>query len=31
MDLLRSIETREARVGVVGMGYVGVPLAMEFA
>jgi UDP-N-acetyl-D-glucosamine dehydrogenase len=31
MDLLRSIESREARVGVVGMGYVGLPLAMEFA
>jgi len=32
MDTLRrKIENREARVGVVGLGYVGLPLAVEFA
>jgi UDP-N-acetyl-D-glucosamine dehydrogenase len=31
MDLRRKIESREARVGVVGLGYVGLPLAVEFA
>jgi UDP-N-acetyl-D-glucosamine dehydrogenase len=30
-DLRDRIETREARVGVVGLGYVGLPLAVEFA
>ena len=29
--LVTKIETREARVGVVGLGYVGLPLAVEFA
>ena len=29
--LLEKIETRRARVGVVGLGYVGLPLAVEFA
>jgi UDP-N-acetyl-D-glucosamine dehydrogenase len=29
--LLRRIERRDARVGVVGLGYVGLPLAVEFA
>ncbi len=29
--LLRRLESREARVGVVGLGYVGLPLAVEFA
>ena len=29
--LRRKIETRKARVGVVGLGYVGLPLAVEFA
>ena len=29
--LRRKIETREARVGVAGLGYVGLPLATEFA
>jgi len=29
--LLARIESREARVGVVGLGYVGLPLAVEFA
>lgn len=30
-ELLRRIESREARVGIVGLGYVGLPLAVEFA
>lgn len=29
--LLRRIRAREARVGVIGLGYVGLPLAVEFA
>src|SRR5437868_3295332 len=29
--LLRKIESRDARVAVVGLGYVGLPLAVEFA
>lgn len=29
--LLRRIETREARIGIVGMGYVGLPLALLFS
>ena len=29
--LLDRIKTREARVGVIGLGYVGLPLAVEFA
>jgi UDP-N-acetyl-D-glucosamine dehydrogenase len=29
--LLRKIRSREARVGVIGLGYVGLPLAVEFA
>jgi len=29
--LAKKIETRTARVGVVGLGYVGLPLAVEFA
>ena len=29
--LLASIDSRRARVGVVGLGYVGLPLAVEFA
>ena len=29
--LLQKIEKRTARVGVIGMGYVGLPLAVEFA
>ena len=31
MDLIRRIESREARVGVIGLGYVGLPLFIEFA
>ena len=30
-QLQRRIETRQARVGVAGLGYVGLPLAAEFA
>src|SRR5215472_14072296 len=30
-DLIRKIETREAKAGVVGLGYVGLPLAVELA
>jgi len=29
--LLEKIDRREARVGVIGLGYVGLPLAVEFA
>src|SRR5436190_24213830 len=29
--LLNKIQARQARVGVVGLGYVGLPLAVEFA
>ena len=31
MDLIEKIESREARVGVIGLGYVGLPLLIEFA
>src|SRR5262245_49985885 len=31
MDLLQRIERKEARLGVIGLGYVGLPLAVEFA
>jgi UDP-N-acetyl-D-glucosamine dehydrogenase len=31
MDLNGKIERRQARVGVIGLGYVGLPLAVEFA
>jgi UDP-N-acetyl-D-glucosamine dehydrogenase len=30
-DLLRKIETRAAQVGVIGLGYVGLPLVVEYA
>jgi UDP-N-acetyl-D-glucosamine dehydrogenase len=30
-ELLKRIESRQARVGVVGLGYVGLPLLMEFS
>jgi UDP-N-acetyl-D-glucosamine dehydrogenase len=30
-DLRERISSREARIGVVGLGYVGLPLALEFA
>jgi UDP-N-acetyl-D-glucosamine dehydrogenase len=29
--LKRKMETREARIGIVGMGYVGLPLALLFS
>jgi UDP-N-acetyl-D-glucosamine dehydrogenase len=31
MDLVTKIENGEARLGVIGLGYVGLPLAVEFA
>ena len=31
MELLKRIETKQARLGVIGLGYVGLPLAIEFA
>ena len=31
MTLLSRIRSRNARVGVIGVGYVGLPLALEFA
>lgn len=31
ITLLEKIETRRARVGIVGLGYVGLPLAVSFA
>jgi UDP-N-acetyl-D-glucosamine dehydrogenase len=31
MDLLTRIEHKKARLGVIGLGYVGLPLAIEFA
>ena len=30
-NILEVINARSARVGVVGLGYVGLPLAVEFA
>jgi UDP-N-acetyl-D-glucosamine dehydrogenase len=30
-ELLRRIHAKEARVGIIGLGYVGLPLAVEFA
>ena len=30
-NLLRRIANREAKIGVIGLGYVGLPLAVEFA
>ena len=31
MHLKEKLETRQARIGVIGLGYVGLPLAVEFA
>jgi UDP-N-acetyl-D-glucosamine dehydrogenase len=31
MNLQSKIETRQARVGIIGLGYVGLPLSVEFA
>jgi UDP-N-acetyl-D-glucosamine dehydrogenase len=30
-EIKRLVETKQARVGVIGLGYVGLPLAVEFA
>jgi UDP-N-acetyl-D-glucosamine dehydrogenase len=30
-EIKKRVETKEARVGVIGLGYVGLPLAVEFA
>lgn len=30
-DLIDKFRTREARVAIIGLGYVGLPLAMAFA
>ena len=30
MNLIEKIESKSARIGVIGLGYVGLPLAMEF-
>ena len=31
MELLQKIESKQATLGVIGLGYVGLPLAVEFA
>jgi len=31
LDLLKKIQSKDARLGVIGLGYVGLPLAVEFA
>ena len=31
MELLQRIADKQARIGVIGLGYVGLPLAVEFA
>ena len=31
VELERRIKDRSARIGIVGLGYVGLPLAVEFA
>ena len=30
MDLITKIKSREAQIGVIGLGYVGLPLVIEF-
>jgi len=30
-ELLERIRTTQARIGIIGLGYVGLPLAVEFA
>lgn len=30
MNLLKRIQTKEARIGIIGLGYVGLPLVFEF-
>ena len=31
MNLIEKIESRDAVVGIIGLGYVGLPLAVAFA
>ena len=31
MDLLQRIQSKRAQIGIIGLGYVGLPLAVEFA
>ena len=31
MELIKKIDDKSAKIGVIGLGYVGLPLAMEFA
>ncbi|HPN38061.1 MAG TPA: nucleotide sugar dehydrogenase [Melioribacteraceae bacterium] len=31
MDLLKKIENKSAKIGIVGLGYVGLPLGLEFS
>jgi UDP-N-acetyl-D-glucosamine dehydrogenase len=31
LDLKDKIRTRQARIGIIGLGYVGLPLAVEFS
>ena len=31
MELIKRIESKQAKLGVIGLGYVGLPLAVEFA
>jgi len=30
IDLLSKIEERSAKIGIIGLGYVGLPLALRF-
>ena len=30
MNLLKRIQTKEAHIGIIGLGYVGLPLVIEF-
>ncbi len=30
MNLVRKIDNRSAKIGVIGLGYVGLPLIIEF-
>ena len=30
-DLLKKIDSKQAKIGVIGLGYVGLPLAVELA
>ena len=31
IDTIKKMQTREARIGIIGMGYVGLPLALLFS